>query len=337
MAGWKRLALMGLMVCLPIPMLASTGLAVPLPASVYRVAVGFAERTQAVTVRLPGFEAVVGETTHVARRGTIRLSAAELRTARASAPAPAGTKSAAEARPKRVERPTRRAALRAPAPRKLVARAVPARAVSPARAKPASETTAAAAPDTQDASRPSEAFARPDRVPEKKEDAPEPTGAAPGAGADAKPKPSEPAPRQIPPRGEPRNTPGATPPAPAPPPPPAAPPPSLPPIAVTPPIDPLPDPLPVSPKAQLEQIAADLQELVDARQADRVEQALEKVESAVDELEESPPDKQGAVGDIKNAIQKLDDALHDGEINLAERTLFVTRLNAVTALLKGGS
>lgn len=82
--GWQRLLLTTLIVCLPVPMLAASGLAVPLPSVVYRVAVGLAERTQAVAVGVPGFEAVVAETTETPRRGVIRLSTQE-RAAAASA------------------------------------------------------------------------------------------------------------------------------------------------------------------------------------------------------------------------------------------------------------
>ena len=82
--GWQRLFLTTLIVCLPVPMLAASGLAVPLPSVVYRVAVGLAERTQAVAVSVPGFEAVVAETTETPRHGLIRLSAHE-RAAAASA------------------------------------------------------------------------------------------------------------------------------------------------------------------------------------------------------------------------------------------------------------
>jgi hypothetical protein len=61
--GWRRLFLTSLIVCLPVPMLAASGLAVPLPTIVYRVAVGVAERTQEVAVGVPGFDAVVAEAT----------------------------------------------------------------------------------------------------------------------------------------------------------------------------------------------------------------------------------------------------------------------------------
>jgi hypothetical protein len=82
--GWQRLLLTSLIVCLPVPMLAASGLAVPLPPIVYRVAVGLAERTQAVAVGVPGFEAVIAEATETPRGGVIRLSAQE-RAATASA------------------------------------------------------------------------------------------------------------------------------------------------------------------------------------------------------------------------------------------------------------
>jgi hypothetical protein len=99
-----------------------------------------------------------------------------------------------------------------------------------------------------------------------------------------------------------------------------------------------PAPVPLTPKAQLEGIADDLDDLIEAspgtRRADRLEQVVDKVESAIAQLEETPPDNEGAVGDIRNATQKLDAALVEGVITPAERTLFVTRLNAVSAQLK---
>jgi hypothetical protein len=76
--GWQRLLLTSLIVCLPVPILAASGLAVPLPAIVYRVAVGVAERTQEVAVAVPGFDAVVAETTETPRPGKIKLSPQEL-------------------------------------------------------------------------------------------------------------------------------------------------------------------------------------------------------------------------------------------------------------------
>jgi hypothetical protein len=344
MAGRKRLALMGLMVCLPIPLLAASGLAVPLPSVVYRVAVGVAERTQAVAVRVPGFEAVVTETKQVARRGTIRFSAEELAVA---AKPSGGVASATEDLPNRTSRAPRaagRAVHRTATPRR-VARPLSVRRVSPVAAEPELGTRAVAAPANRETPRASDETAREERAPAKKDSVP----AAEVPGVDAATSPRQPPetktapprdePRTSPPKQEPKNTPGPST-APPPPPPPATPPASLPPLPVTPPIDPLPDPLPLTPKAQLEAIAAELRQIAGTGDDDdggRVGQAVEKVESAVERLEKTPPDKQGAVGDIKNAVQKLDDALSDGEIGIAQRILFVTRLNAVSQQLKGGS
>jgi hypothetical protein len=347
MAGWKRLASMGLLVCLTIPMLAASGLAVPLPSVVYRVAVGVAERTQAVAGRVPGFDAVVTETKQVARRGTIRFSAEEL----AVAARPGGAASSADGaaasgdknragQPRRASRPTGRpvrgpSAMRRGATR---ARPLPARLASPVQAE-ADGSRPAAAPESENPPA-SDSPARDERPQVKRDHAP---AADPGGPATAHRNPPETRtprdePRANPPKDEPRNTPGAGPAPPAPPTP-APPPVTLPPVPVTPPIDPLPDPLPLTPKAQLEAIAAELREIAGNGDDDggRVAQAVDKVESAVERLEKSPPDNQGAVGDIKNAIQKLDAALDDGEIDLATRTLFVTRLNAVSAQLKGTS
>jgi hypothetical protein len=333
MAGRKRLALMGLMVCLPIPLLAASGLAVPLPSVVYRVAVGVAERTQAVAVRVPGFEAVVTETKQVARRGTIRFSAEELAVA---AKPSGGVTSATEDRPNRTRRAPRaagRAVHRSAAPRR-VARPLSVRRVSPVAAEPELGTRAVAAPANRETPRASEETARAERAPAKKDSVP--AAEVPGGDATTSPRhppetktaPQRDEPRTSPPKQEPKNTPGPS----------TAPPPPPPPV--TPPIDPLPDPLPLTPKAQLEAIAAELRQIAGTGDDDdggRVGQAVEKVESAVERLEKTPPDKQGAVGDIKNAVQKLDAALSDGEIDVAQRTLFVTRLNAVSQQLKGGS
>jgi hypothetical protein len=325
MSGWKRLALIGVMVCLPIPMLAASGLAVPLPPVVYRLAVGVAERTQAVAVRVPGFEAIVAETKRVPRRGTIRLAPQEL--AVGAAPASAAPR---VARPKHTV-PSPRSSPRAaasprgkPAPRPRT-RALAAPAAAPAaEGERADETRPVAAPPTAEQRGP-EAPVRQHRTAEPKASTP------PAAQERAHPTATrdEPEAKPTTPTESPRASTG---PAPPPPPPPPA---SLPPVVVTPPIDPSPTPVPATPKAQLEQIAAELDAIADDRDADRVAQAVDKVESAIERLEE--PDNQGAIGDIKNAVQKLDAALSDGEISAAERTLFVTRLNAVSQLLKGTS
>jgi hypothetical protein len=333
MTAWKRLALMGVMVCLPIPMLAASGLAVPLPSVVYRVAVGVAERTQAVAVRVPGFEAVVAETKQVARRGTIRFSAEELA---AAAERRRAVASASEARPQRTRltpRPAGRSIHRTAATRGRVARPRPARPVASAEPESEHGRTVAAPAESGEATNAPEPEAREERASMKKDPVAvdDPGGAARHAPETKPAQPRDEA-RTTPTREEPRNTP-ATGSAPPPPPPPASPPASLPPLPVTPPTD----PLPLTPKAQLEAIAAELREIAgkhDDGDGGRVGQAVEKVESAVERLEKSPPDNQGAVGDIKNAVQKLDAALAEGEINIAQRTLFVTRLNAVSAQLK---
>jgi hypothetical protein len=343
MTGWKRLALMGLMVCLPIPMLAASGLAVPLPSVVYRVAVGVAERTQAVAVHVPGFEAIVAETKQVARRGEIRFSAEEL--AVAGSPTRAATP-AGEDRPQRALRAphsARRVAHRPKGTKGPGARAKPLKSVAPAGAELDRATRAVAAPDTREASDPPR---RDERVQDRKDPLPaENPSVGSTAGPSNPPESRTSAPKEEPkasstrdepttsaPREEPRTAPGtdpvlATPPR-------LTPPPPVPPLPVSPPIDPLPDPVPLKPKVQLEEIAAELRKIVAARNADRVGQAVEKIESAVARLEKTPPDNQGAVGDIRNAVQKLDAAVTEHEITIAERTLFVTRLNAVSEQLK---
>jgi hypothetical protein len=115
-----------------------------------------------------------------------------------------------------------------------------------------------------------------------------------------------------------------------------SPPPPLPPTPL-PAVDPLPGPSSLTPEGQLESIADDLREIVAARGGtsggDRVEQALDKVESASGRLASTVPDNEGAIGDIRNAIQKLDDALEEGGISFLEHTDLVTRLREVSALL----
>jgi hypothetical protein len=335
MTGWKRLALMGLMVCLPIPMLAASGLAVPLPAVVYRVAVGVAERTQAVAVRVPGFEAVVAETKQVARRGTIRFSAEELAAGAKPTRTLTPTGDDRVERTRRAPRTAGRAPQRPTATKGRAARALPARSVTPlqAEAEPAARTVAA--PDTPERPRTADPPAHADRAPEKPVPAEGGGGGSntgPSQAPEPKTSPTREEPRTAAPREEPKNTSGTSP-APLPPPPPPPPPASVPPLPVT-GVDPVQDPLTLAPKAELEEIAAELRTIAAARNGDRVAQALEKVESAVARLEKTPPDNQGAIGDIRNAIQKLDDALAEREITLAERTLYVTRLNAVVEQLK---
>jgi hypothetical protein len=205
--------------------------------------------------------------------------------------------------------------------------------VSPAGAVPEHGARAVAAPENPETPRASDRPAREERAPVKKDSVP---AEDPGGGSTVGPR-HPPETRTALPREEPKNTPGTGPAAPAPPTP-VPPPASVPPLpAAPPPIDPLPDPVSLTPKAQLDAIAAELREIAGTHDDDggRVGQAVEKVESAVARLEKTPPDNQGAIGDIKNAVQKLDAALAEGEINVAERTLFVTRLNAVSQELKG--
>jgi hypothetical protein len=73
----QRIAL-ALIVCLPVPVLAGSGLAIPLPSVVYRVAVAVAERTHEIAVGIPGVGALVDESSDAVRSGTIQLLPAEL-------------------------------------------------------------------------------------------------------------------------------------------------------------------------------------------------------------------------------------------------------------------
>ena len=330
---------MGIMVAIPVPMFAASGLAVPLPAVVYRVAVGLAEQTHAVAVRVPGFEAVVTETKQIAREGTIRLSPEELATGRipAGATAPESTAPKRDSAAPRSERSRRLPIERKlrPAARARTAGVKPAKSGSPAAERNevghAGHAPAHAGPSTEKKAMPIGADHSKAGPGERPSDAPE---------TEAKPAKEEPKPEAPGPGSSTRATPPPPPrTSPSPPAPPPAPPPVVPPaLPVTSAIDSASDLLPLTPEAQLEEIAGDLREIVEAkpgtRRADRVEQVLDKVESASARLAKRPPDNEGAIGDIKNAIQKLDAALLEGVITLAERTEFATRLEAVSLLLK---
>lgn len=364
MAAWKRLVLTGLIVCLPVPALAATGLAVPLPSIVYRVAVGIAEGTQAVAVGVPGFEAVVAETTQVARRGAIRLSAEELAvagdTTNEAAPSAladhveAGSRQAQgrthirESTPARarvdsvelqqsVETAPEHAPARQPEGDAGVQRAEdqqpPAAPVQSERSAPSSQPRSDrpdGPPASSGADEPRDSSPdTPARVPEPSSGQPreEPKGGSPGSAAEGSPGSKTPPP------------PSPTPPPP--PPPVIAPPPPLPPVVVLPPVDPLPGlPLTQTPGALLEGIAADLRSIagehVDSSGPQRVAAALERVEDARTRLANAQhPDNQGALGQISNAIQKLDQAIEDGELAFDEGAQLINRLNAVVQLIEG--
>jgi hypothetical protein len=76
LSAWQRLAV-GICVALPVPVFAGTGLALPLPSVVYRLAVAAAERTEAVAVHLSGFKVVTAQEATAARVGTISLTESE--------------------------------------------------------------------------------------------------------------------------------------------------------------------------------------------------------------------------------------------------------------------
>src|SRR3712207_6224779 len=82
--GPRQRLVLALLVCLPVPALAGTGLAPPLPNVVYRVAVALAEQTHVVVVQLPGLGAIE-ETTAAPLGGTIKHTPAERAAARAAA------------------------------------------------------------------------------------------------------------------------------------------------------------------------------------------------------------------------------------------------------------
>jgi hypothetical protein len=335
MAGWKRFALMFLMVAVPVPVFAASGLAVPLPAVVYRAAVGLAQQTQAVAVRVPVVGSVVAETTRVARKGTIRFSAAELASgggeaARSDFRLEPGGPASQSARRTRLGRGVKNAdthpASASPAPARRAKRV---RDMGNAPAASGERGSRGGAKEET----PQAATAPPGQSETAREQKPAPANREEPAGG-LTPAPAHPAETKNPPKEDSRT------PTPAPPtsPPPAPPPPSPSPLPISPPVDSVSDPLPLTPEAQLDAIADDLRKLVEAkpgtRRADRLQQVLDKVESASARLAKKPPDNEGAIGDIRNAVQKLDAALLEGVISPLERTEFATRLEAVSTLLK---
>ncbi len=82
--GWRKLLALAGLVFLPVPTLTASGLAVPIPSLVYRVAAGLAANTQQIVVDLPGLPAAEIDSREEASVGVIRLSAAELATAPSS-------------------------------------------------------------------------------------------------------------------------------------------------------------------------------------------------------------------------------------------------------------
>ena len=335
---------MGLMVAVPVPVFAASGLAMPLPSIVYRVAVGVAASTQSIAVQVPGLRAVAADTARAAPRGSIRLAAEEL--GAASAPldsaspqiehASEGDHPQPDARVSRVAK-----AAKGSAPDGARARSDPGNteALEPA----ASAETGDPAPIGRDKHDPRASQTPPGS--EAREEAKsdlvsrdEPKG---------EPSSSTPAHPSEQPKANPgkEDSKGGSDPTPTSPPPPQPPPP-LPPVlspppplppTLLPPVDPLPSPVSLTPDAHLDSIADDLREIVGARGGtsggDRVEQALDKVESASGRLANIVPDNQGAIGDIRNAIQKLDDALEEGGVSFLEHTDLVARLREVAALL----
>ncbi|MGH3071598.1 MAG: hypothetical protein ACRDNB_04910, partial [Gaiellaceae bacterium] len=88
--GVRQNVALAVLICLPLPTLAASGLTIPLPSVIYRIAVGLAEHTRAVVViDIPGLGAVTADAPEVPRRGAIKLNAAEVAAMAASSrPAP---------------------------------------------------------------------------------------------------------------------------------------------------------------------------------------------------------------------------------------------------------
>ena len=141
--GRQKLALAAI-VCLPVPVLAGSGLAIPLPPVVYRVAVAVADGAHVVAVRLPGVGAVVEDATEAPRAGKIKLAARELAerpqhtVPRRGASSPVRARAGAASSGVHSEQRRGAAVLRPRPPEEAVADAKPTTTSAPAAVAPAS-------------------------------------------------------------------------------------------------------------------------------------------------------------------------------------------------------
>jgi hypothetical protein len=333
--AWNKL-LLGMIVCLPVPALAASGLAVPLPPIILRVAVGLAERTQAVAVHIPGLEAVVAETADTTRTGSIKLSARERAISQLSHNSPTRTRPPARALgPSVTAEPARQPALHRAGEGKIPAAAgAAARPARRAHDKPKA---------TASVSRPRPASERGGRVteeprsrpgnPERPEEAARPAS-EPRSGA---PK-NDP---KNPPTDEPKNSTAE----------PTTPPNDAPTIL---PVAPIvggvaPAPIPAPPPAVvdvptlpgLQGIAADLAAIVadlGPTLGSKVAAAQAEVESAIAELAKTPPDAKAALGDLQGAEGDLEGAVKENALSpatgseLMDRIATEARLQAEAAI-----
>jgi hypothetical protein len=86
----------------------------------------------------------------------------------------------------------------------------------------------------------------------------------------------------------------------------------------------------VATRPPLVEVADDLAEIVaanpDTPLADKVEDAIAKLEAALQKLAETPPDRQGALGELEGAVGELEAAVKDGLLPVSEGTALMDRI-----------
>lgn len=311
-SGWQKL-LLGAALCLPVPAFAMSGLTVPLPAAVYRAAVGIVEQTQALTQAFTPLGGGGVETTQLLAppsEGEKRsLAGSPSRSSRLSSTASAGraTGIAGVARTTaRRSHPTKKAqraplsrssqrrvaqyafaseppqAARDEAPQTMVFSSEPAPDSQPQEQR----FTVRPAPESQPPPTRAEQPAQPAKEAPVRSDQPERNDSSPR---------TDPAPRKDPPPTERRMSP---------------------PVVLAPPPPPLPTGERLDAPPETKSARAMLRALVNDNPrtplASKLEDALDKLEKADAELAKTPPDRAAALNNIEDAIGDVEAAVDHG-------------------------
>jgi hypothetical protein len=300
-SGWQKL-LLGAALCLPVPTFAVSGLAVPLPAAVYRAAAGIVGQTQAFTQAFAPFGGGVETTRLLAPPSEERersFAAAPRRSSKSSRTAPArgATGVAGAARtPARRALPARkhRPATSPSGERRDVLYTF---ATEPAQAGgPEAPQTLTFSAEPAPASEPKE-----HRFTTRPESQPSPTRNEQPAKDEPtrseQPVRDDPAPRETPPSERRTNPPAVL-----------APPPPLPPGERT-NLSPVPVPETMDARAMLRALVKDNP---GTPLASKLEDALDKLAKADIELGKTPPDRRAALNNIEDAVGDVEAAVEHG-------------------------
>jgi hypothetical protein len=298
-SGWQKL-LLGAALCLPVPTFAVSGLAVPLPAAVYRAAAGIVGQTQAFTQAFAPFGEGVETTRLLAPPSEERersFAAAPRRSSKTfrTAPARGATGVAGTARTTGPRGLPARKNRQAPSPSGERRDVLYTFATEPAQAggveAPQTLTFSAEPPP---ASEPKE-----HRFTARPESQPSPTRNEQPAKDEPtrseQPVRDDPAPRETPPSERRTNLPAVL-----------APPPPLPPGERTPPA-----PVPETMDARA-MLRALLKDNPGTPLASKVEDALDKLAKADIELGKTPPDRRAALNNIEDAVGDVEAAVEHG-------------------------